>query len=228
MRLDKYLADMGQGTRKEIKEFIKKGLVTVNSAIIKDPSFSCTKEDAVTFMGQAISYEPFIYLMMNKPKGVISATTDKEKKTVISLLSEDYKNFDLFPCGRLDIDTVGLLLITNNGELAHKALSPKHHVEKTYYLETEIPIKKEYIKAFSEGVYIPGGTKTLPASLEILGDNKANLTIFEGKFHQVKYMFEAVGNKITYLKRIKFGNLTLDPSLKEGEYRPLFPDETIF
>ncbi len=228
MRLDKYLADSGVGSRKEIKEKIKKGLVTVNSITIKDPSFSVEKDSAVTYMGQVIPYAPFVYLMMNKPKGVISSTEDRKNATVISLLDEKYKHFDLFPCGRLDIDTVGLLLITNDGELAHKALSPKSHVEKTYYVETERDITKDYHEAFSEGVYIPGGTKTLPAKLEILGDNKANLTITEGKFHQVKFMFEAMGNKVLYLKRIKFGNLSLDPSLKEGEYRPLFPHETIF
>ncbi len=228
MRLDKYLTDSGKGSRKEIKDSIKKGLVTVNSLVIKDPSFSVEKEASVTLNGQAIPYCPFVYLMMNKPKGVVSATEDKDKPTVLSLIGEEYKHFDLFPCGRLDIDTVGLLLITNDGELAHKALSPKSHVEKTYYVETEKPITSDYAKAFSEGVYIPGGTKTLPADLEILGENKANLTITEGKFHQVKYMFEALGNKVTYLKRIKFGNLLLDSSLKEGEYRPLFPHETIF
>ena len=130
--------------------------------------------------------------------------------------------------GRLDIDTVGLLIISNDGEMAHKALSPKFHVEKTYYVETENEITEDDKKSFIEGAYIAGGTKTLPAKLTILSDKSANLTICEGKFHQVKLMFEARKNKVTYLKRIKFGNITLDETLKEGDYRPLKPDESVF
>ncbi len=228
MRLDKFLADCALGSRSELKTAIKKGLVTVNAFTVKDPGTSVTENDSVTYMGQTVSYTPYIYLMMNKPQGVISATEDKNKKTVLSLIDEKYAHYDLFPVGRLDIDTVGLLLISNDGEMAHKALSPKSHVEKTYYVETENKITEDDMAAFSEGVYIKGGTKTLPAKLEILSDNSANLTICEGKFHQVKFMFEARDNKVTYLKRIKFGNLILDESLKEGEYRPLKAGESVF
>ena len=228
MRLDKFLADSALGSRSEIKTLIKKGNVTVNSAVIKDPGFQVNEGDAVFAMGQAVSYTPFIYLMMNKPSGVISATEDKKQQTVISLIDKKYAHYDLFPVGRLDIDTVGLLVISNDGEMAHKALSPKYHVEKTYYAETEKEITEEDKKAFAEGVYIQGGTKTLPAKLEILSDKSAHLTITEGKFHQVKLMFESRGNKVVYLKRIKFGNLILDETLKEGEYRPLKADESIF
>ena len=228
MRLDKFLADSALGSRSELKTAIKKGQVTVNSVTVKDPGISVTEKDSVTYMGQAVSYTPYIYLMMNKPKGVISATEDKDKKTVLSLIDEKYSHYNLFPVGRLDIDTVGLLLISNDGEMAHKALSPKSHVEKTYYVETENKISEDDIAAFTEGVYITGGTKTLPAKLEILSDNSANLTICEGKFHQVKFMFEARGNKVTYLKRITFGKLTLDETLKEGEYRPLKAEESVF
>lgn len=228
MRLDKFLADCALGSRSELKSIIKKGGVTVNSAVIKDPGFQVTEKDSVTFSGQAVTYSPFIYIMMNKPAGLISATEDKKQKTVLSLIDKKYDHYDLFPVGRLDIDTVGLLLISNDGEMAHRALSPKSHVEKTYYVETESKIAPDDIKAFAEGVYISGGTKTLPAKLEIISDKSANLTICEGKFHQVKLMFEARGNKVTYLKRIKFGNLTLDESLKEGEYRLLKADESVF
>ena len=228
MRLDKFLADSALGSRSEIKTVIKKGGVTVNAAVIKDPGFQVTEDDAVIFMGQAVKYTPFIYIMINKPAGVICATEDKNQKTVLSLIDKKYAHYNLFPVGRLDIDTVGLLVISNDGDAAHRALSPKHHVEKTYYAETELPIKPEVISAFSEGVFISGGIKTLPAHLTILSEKSAHLTICEGKFHQVKLMFEAVGNKVTYLKRVKFGNLTLDNSLKEGEYRLLKPDESIF
>ena len=228
MRLDKFLADSALGSRSELKSAIKKGAVTVNSLPVKDPAFQISESDNVTFSGKPVSYTPYVYLMMNKPSGVISATEDKRHKTVLSLIDEKYAHYDLFPVGRLDIDTVGLLIISNDGDMAHKALSPKYHVEKTYYVETENKIREDDITAFSEGVYIAGGTKTLPATLEILSDNSANLTICEGKFHQVKLMFESRGNKVTYLKRIKFGNITLDENLKEGEYRPLFPEESIF
>ncbi len=228
MRLDKFLADSALGSRSEIKNVIKKGGVTVNSAVIKDSAFKVSESDSVTYMGQPVTYTPFIYLMMNKPAGVISATEDKEKKTVLSLIDKKYAHYDLFPVGRLDIDTVGLLIISNDGEMAHKALSPKFHVEKTYYVETENEITEDDKKSFIEGVYIAGGTKTLPAKLTILSDKSANLTICEGKFHQVKLMFEARKNKVTYLKRIKFGNITLDETLKEGDYRPLKPDESVF
>ncbi len=228
MRLDKFLADCALGSRSEIKNAIKKGNVTVNSVIIKDPGFHVDEKDSVTFSGQAVTYSPFIYLMMNKPAGVISATEDKSKKTVLSLIDKKYDHYDLFPVGRLDIDTVGLLIISNDGEMAHKALSPKSHVEKTYYVETETLITEDDKLAFEEGVFIAGGTKTLPAKLSILSEKSAHLTITEGKFHQVKLMFEARGNKVVYLKRIKFGKLMLDKSLKEGEYRPLKPDESIF
>ncbi len=228
MRLDKFLADSALGSRSELKAAIKKGSVTVNSAVVKDPGFQVSEKDSVTFSGRAVTYTPFIYLMMNKPKGVISATEDKNQKTVLSLIDKKYAHYDLFPVGRLDIDTVGLLLISNDGDMAHKALSPKSHVEKVYYVETEKEITEDDKKAFSEGVYIAGGTKTLPAELTILKSNCAHLSICEGKFHQVKLMFESRGNRVTYLKRIKFGNLTLDESLKEGEYRPLKAEEGVF
>lgn len=228
MRLDKFLADSALGSRSEIKNTIKKGGVTVNSVTVKDAGFRVDEKDAITYMGQAVAYTPFIYLMMNKPAGVISATEDKTKKTVLSLIDKKYAHYNLFPVGRLDIDTVGLLILSNDGEMAHKALSPKFHVEKTYYVETEKEITEDDKAAFTEGVYIAGGTKTLPAKLSVLSEKSANLSITEGKFHQVKLMFESRGNKVTYLKRIKFGNLKLDDALKEGEYRPLKPDESIF
>ncbi|MDP4132995.1 MAG: pseudouridine synthase [Bacillota bacterium] len=228
MRLDKFLSDCGKGTRSELKNYIKKGAVTVGSAVIKDASFQVAKTDEVFFKGEKVNYEHFVYLMLNKPQGVVSATSDKHYKTVIDLLGDEYKHFNLFPVGRLDIDTEGLLILTNDGNLAHKSLSPKHHVEKTYYIESENPITEKDKEAFSEGVIIDGGYKTLSSKLEIISEYESTLTITEGKYHQVKLMFESRNNKVTFLKRIKFGNITLDNTLKPGEYRPLKPHENAF
>ena len=228
MRLDKYLADCGIGTRSEIKNYIKKGLVSVNGTSEKNASCHVSESDEIFYNGKKIAYSPFVYIMLNKPAGVVSATRDKLDKTVLDLLGDEYKNYDLFPMGRLDKDTVGLLILTNDGEMAHKALSPRHHVEKTYYVETKIPIKEETIGSFAEGVFIKKDTKTLPAKIEILSENSCHLTIEEGKFHQVKLMFNSVGNEVTFLKRIRFGNVTLDESLKMGEYRLLREDESVF
>lgn len=228
MRLDKFISDCGIATRSQIKEMIKKSRVSVDGQIIKDPSFKVSEDTLVLVDGKALSYSEFFYLMMNKPSGVISAVTDKKYKTVIDLLSSEYKNRSPFPVGRLDIDTEGLLIITNDGDFSHKITSPSHHVDKTYFVKTDKVIQKEAISLFREGVYISGGYKTLPAVLDITAPKEAYLTISEGKFHQVKLMFESVGVKVTYLKRIKIGKLSLDPSLLPGEYRPFLPSENVF
>lgn len=228
MRLDKFLADCALGSRRELKEAIRKRSVTVNGVPVSDPSFSVSEEDDVLFCGKPAVYTPFIYLMMNKPAGVLSATEDRSKPTVLDLLPDSYRHYALFPVGRLDIDTEGLLLLTNDGALAHKATAPKFHVDKTYYTETALPIGSDTAARFSEGVRIAGGYVTAPARLRILSDKSAELTITEGKFHQVKQMFESVGNRVTYLKRISFGALTLDPALKPGKFRPLLPEERVF
>lgn len=229
LRIDKYLSDMGIGTRNEIKNYIKKKFVTINGNIVKASSEKAdTTEDIVCFNGKEILYVDFEYYILNKPAGVISATEDKNTKTVIELIT-DRKRDDLFPVGRLDKDTEGLLIITNDGELAHNLLSPKKHVDKTYYVETDGLLKPEFVDAFKEGLEISEDFTTLPSKLEIIeADNtgsKAYLTIREGKFHQVKRMMEAVGNTVTYLKRLSMGSLSLPSELKVGEYRALTEKE---
>lgn len=231
MRLDKFLADCGIGTRKDIKNLIKSGAVCVNEKCIAKPDVHIDQtKDSVTLNGKEILYEKYIYLMMNKPQGYISATEDKYKKTVLLLLDDKYKFFDLFPAGRLDIDTEGFLLLTNDGNFAHNILSPKKHINKTYFAKIDGKVTDEHIELFKEGITLDDGYKTLGAQLEILKsaeESEIELTICEGKFHQVKRMFEAIGTKVTYLKRIAMGNLHLDESLEYGEVKKLTKDEIL-
>ena len=228
IRLDKFLADMGVGTRAEVKKYIRQGRVTVDEVVAKSPEMKVdTSVQTVCYDGAPIQYETYVYYMLNKPAGVISATRDANEKTVIDLI-DDKKRKDLFPVGRLDKDTEGLLLITNNGELAHNLLSPKKHVDKVYYARIEGVVTEEDQKAFLEGVSIGEGEITRPAKLEILESDaisEIKLTIQEGKFHQVKRMFEAVGKKVIYLKRLSMGQLELDEQLALGEYRLLTQEE---
>ena len=226
MRLDKYLSDMGVGTRSELKKDIRKGVVTVDGEVVKDPGRSVDASSQVIFKGISVAYEEFVYYMLNKPAGVISASEDEREETVIDLLPEP-KRRDLFPVGRLDKDTEGLLIITNDGALAHRLLSPKHHVDKTYYVEASGILNDSDIELFSQGLVLTDGLECLPADLKILSvsedeyTSKAEITIREGKFHQVKRMFASVGAEVTYLKRLSMGPLTLDPELAPGEYRRL-------
>lgn len=225
LRIDKYLADMGIGTRTEIKAYIKKGMITINGRIVKSPSEKAdTVEDNVFYNGEEIQYLQYEYFILNKPAGVISASDDKKQITVLDLI-EDRQRDDLFPVGRLDKDTEGLLLITNDGMLAHNLLSPKKHVDKTYYVETEGCLNEEHISMFAEGINVENEFVALPAKLEILSSEgnitKSLLTINEGKFHQVKRMMSAVNNEVTYLKRLTMGPLTLPDDLNVGEYRRL-------
>lgn len=230
IRLDKYLADMGVGTRSAVKQMIRKGLVMVNDEVVSRPECKIDQEkDHVSADGRDVGYCEYEYYMLNKPGGVISATEDAKEKTVIDLI-EDRKRKDLFPVGRLDKDTEGLLLITNDGALAHRLLSPKKHVDKVYYAKVRGTVTEETAEAFAAGVDI--GVKeeerTLPAELEILTSGEMSeirLTIREGKFHQVKRMFQAVGMEVTYLRRESMGSLTLDPGLALGEYRLLTKEE---
>ncbi|MBQ8803994.1 MAG: rRNA pseudouridine synthase [Tyzzerella sp.] len=228
MRLDKYLADMGIGTRTEVKKLIRQGKIAVDGAVIKSPEAKIdTEKNLVTLGGKPVSYETFEYYMLNKPAGVVSATTDAKDKTVIDLI-ETRKRKDLFPVGRLDKDTEGLLLITNDGELAHRLLAPKKHVDKGYYAKVEGVVTEEDQKAFAEGVSLGGGEMARPAELEIIVSDEISeirLTIQEGKFHQVKRMFESVGKKVIYLKRLSMGTLVLDETLALGEYRKLTEEE---
>ncbi|WP_338652948.1 pseudouridine synthase [Sporosarcina psychrophila] len=229
MRLDKLLSNMGFGTRKEVKILMKKGSVRVNEVAVKDAALHVdTVKDEVTVLGQKVVYKEFMYLMMNKPQGVLSATEDKRDQTVIDLLDEEYNIFEMFPVGRLDKDTEGFLLLTNDGKLAHNLLSPKKGVPKTYYAHIEGIVTEEDTKQFSEGVTLDDGYETKPGQLRILKSadiSEIELTITEGKYHQVKRMFEAVGKQVVYLNRLSMGPLSLDETLALGSYRELTEEE---
>lgn len=227
MRLDKFLSEQNISTRSLLKKDIKKGLVTVNGEVAKKPEQHIDPaSDVVTYNGKVIGYEPFRYLMLNKPAGVVSATEDNRDKTVIDLVSPELRK-DLFPVGRLDKDTEGLLLLTNDGRLAHQLLSPKKHVDKTYFVKLAKELTKDAAKQLKAGVDIGEKNLTLPAkiSVENCEEKEAYITIQEGKFHQVKRMFQAVDNEVLYLKRISMGTLVLDEQLSLGEYRPLTEEE---
>jgi 16S rRNA pseudouridine516 synthase len=228
IRLDKYLAEMGEGTRSQIKEMARKGRITVDGIPEKKSERKIIPDqNSIAVDGRNISYAEFEYYMLCKPQGVVSATEDKRYQTVIDLI-EDRKRGDLFPVGRLDIDTEGLLLITNDGDLAHQLLSPKKHVDKVYYARIDGEIPADAKKRMEEGVMLEDGTLTMPARLDILEHGNPStilLTIREGKFHQVKRMFEALGCSVVYLKRLSMGSLKLDENLQPGEYRPLTKEE---
>ena len=231
IRLDKYLADMGCGTRQEVKKFIRSGQVSVDGIVVKKPETKVEQTVQEVFLnGEKVGYESFEYYMLNKPAGVISATEDQSCQTVVDLI-KDKKRKDLFPVGRLDKDTEGLLLITNDGALAHRLLSPKKHVDKCYFARICGKVTEEDVRSFEKGVNI-GSQKqpeiTMPGKLEIITSDdisKIRLTIQEGKFHQVKRMFQAVGKEVIYLKRLRMGTLILDENLGIGEYRPLTKEE---
>lgn len=229
MRLDKYLADMGIGTRSEVKQYIRKKQVLVNDELPSGPQQKVTPgQDQILYRGAPVSYLEYEYFMMNKPAGYVSAVTDTQCRTVMELVTEKNRK-DLFLVGRLDKDTEGLLLITNDGALSHNLLAPGKHIPKTYYARISGEVNEEDVLCFAQGIDIGEKKSTLPATLRILscegGVSEIELTIVEGKFHQVKRMFEAVGKKVTYLKRISMGGLCLDDSLAPGEYRPLTEEE---
>ncbi len=228
IRLDKYLADMGIGTRSRIKKEIRSGQVIVNGKPICRPELKInTDQDEVLFQGEPVTYEEYEYYMLNKPAGVISAASDRQETTVVDLI-KDRKRDDLFPVGRLDKDTEGLLIITNNGELAHRLLSPKKHVDKVYFAKVKGIVTEDDIECFAQGLDIGDEKPTLPAELVICSSDEISgilLTIREGRFHQVKRMFQAVGKEVVYLKRLRMGPVTLDDSLKPGEYRRLTEEE---
>lgn len=230
IRIDKMISNVGLGSRKQIKQDAKQGQIKINDAVEKDSSRIIDLDiDVVKYKGEIVKYVQYIYLMMNKPKGVVSATEDNHDKTVIDLLNDEDKFYEPFPVGRLDKDTVGLLLLTNDGQLTHNLLSPKKHVDKTYFAEVEEEVTEDDVKSFAEGVLlINENYKTLPAKLEIIEagyPSTCYVTIKEGKFHQVKRMFNAVNNEVIYLKRLSMGPIKLDESLKLGEYRHLTEDE---
>lgn len=228
-RIDKVLSHMGVGSRSDIRKQAKQGIITVNGAVVKDSGFHVDPyNDKIEVDGEPVLYREFVYLMMNKPPGVLSATEDKRDRTVLDLLKPEYAQFEPFPVGRLDKDTVGLLLLTNDGKLAHELLSPRKHVPKTYEATVEGDVDAADVAAFAAGVELEDGYVTLPAELAILGRERGSttishisLTITEGKFHQVKRMFIAVGKKVTFLKRVSMGELQLDETLPPGATREL-------
>ena len=227
-RLDKVLSNLGYGTRKELKKICRSGLVEVNGEVVKDSGMQVDPEnDKIVINGEEIFYRKFIYL--NKPDGVVSATFDNRDETVIDLLEVEHQVFEPFPVGRLDKDTVGLLLLTNDGELNHRLISPKWKVDKVYYAKIDKKVTDKDIDKFKAGITLDDGYVCKEAKLEILNatdeGSEVMITIQEGKFHQVKRMFEAVDKKVTYLKRTEFGTLPLDEDLEEGEYRELTDEE---
>ena len=224
IRLDKYLCDMNIGTRSNVKQLIKKGNVTVNDTIIKNNDFKVSETDKICVNGRSITYQKYFYYMLNKPAGYVSATVDPKETTVMTLLKE-YNRPDLFPVGRLDKDTEGLLLLSNDGMFAHDLLSPKKHISKKYFVILKESIHDEQIVRIESGVDIGEKNITLPAIIEKLDETSLNISIMEGKFHQIKRMFEAVSNKVIYLKRISMGKIMLDERLSPGEFRPLTEEE---
>lgn len=229
MRVDKLLSNVGVASRAELKKYCKQGLISVNGKVINNPGVQVDSEsDDIRFNGEKIVYREFVYIMLNKPDVYISATFDKYDPIVLDLIDQSYLVFEPFPVGRLDKDTEGLLVITNDGQLAHRVLSPKKHVPKTYYAKIQGKVTEEDILAFEKGVILDDGYETMPSQLKILKSDdmsEIELTIHEGKFHQVKRMFESVGKKVVYLKRLSMGKLKLDESLKLGEYRELTEEE---
>ncbi|WP_100065750.1 pseudouridine synthase [Miniphocaeibacter massiliensis] len=227
LRLDKLISNMGVGSRNEIKKDAKKGLITVNDEVEKNTARIVDSEkDVIKYNGEIIEYREFIYIIMNKPSGVISATEDSQHETVIDLIDDYYKFFKPAPIGRLDKDTEGLLILSNDGQFNHELTSPKKNIPKTYYVELEEEIEENYFKVFEKGIkLLPEDIITKPAKIVDLTEKSCELTIYEGKFHQVKRMFEKVGNSVTYLKRIKMGDFELPKELELGEYRELTEEE---
>ena len=229
MRVDKLLSNVGVASRAELKKYCKQGLISVNGKVINNPGVQVDSEsDDIRFNGEKIVYREFVYIMLNKPDGYISATFDKYDPIVLDLIDQSYLVFEPFPVGRLDKDTEGLLVLTNDGQLAHRVLSPKKHVPKTYYAKIQGKVTEEDILAFEKGVILDDGYETMPSQLKILKSDdmsEIELTIHEGKFHQVKRMFESVGKKVVYLKRLSMGKLMLDENLGLGEYRELTDEE---
>lgn len=229
MRLDKFLTSNGCCSRTEAKRAVRAGAVLVNGVVPKSSDVSVEPEtDRIVFQGKHIVYRKYVYIMLNKPEGYVSATEDGRDKTVLDLLPQDALRPGLFPCGRLDKNTIGLMLITDDGDLAHKLLAPKSHVSKTYRFKSKFPMSYVDAERFADGVALEDGYVTLPAKIELDDDQMGGyITLTEGKYHQIKRMLEALDNKITYLERITFGNLVLDKNLERGEWRYLTNEEIV-
>ncbi len=227
MRLDKFLVATGCCTRSVAKKQVRAGAVTVNGAVPKTADISVDEEkDRVTYCGKAVEYRRYTYVLLNKPEGVVSATEDGRDKTVLDLLPEDVRTRGMFPCGRLDKNTLGLVLLTDNGELAHRLLAPKSHVEKVYRFRSKFPVNAEEARRFETGLTLEDGYETKPAGIRLTGNgDEGYITLVEGKYHQIKRMLEALDNKIVYLERIRFGPLALDGTLERGQWRYLTAQE---
>ena len=223
-RIDKLLASTGRWSRKEAKQLCRQGRVTAEGVRVQAED-KASEAAALAVDGQPVEGERTVWLMLHKPAGVVSATEDREQPTVLSLLPERYRKMKLFPVGRLDKDTEGLLLLTNDGALAHELLSPKKHVEKVYYTQVEGELTQDDAEAFASGMTLADGTRCLPAGLRLLGENQGEVTLREGKYHQVKRMLAARGKPVTYLKRVRFGPLVLDENLPKGGWRALTGEE---
>lgn len=229
LRIDKLLADTGHWSRREARALLRSGRVRVNGEAVTKPEEKVETEQMLLEVdGQQVPWQRFTYLMMNKPAGVLTATRDNREKTVLDLLPEELRRQKLSPVGRLDKDTEGLLLLTNDGELSHRLLAPKSHVDKVYYAETEGSVDERDVLAFREGLVLEDGLVCLSAGLTPLGPGKCLVTLHEGKYHQVKRMLAHRGKPVLYLKRISMGSLTLDKSLKKGEFRPLSETELAY
>ncbi len=229
MRLDKFLSVTATATRKETAKAVRSGGVTVNGAVAKRADLQIDPEkDAVTYCGKVVVYKQYRYVLLNKPDGYVSATEDGRDPTVLELLPPLYTDLGLFPCGRLDKHTLGLMLLTNNGELSHRLLSPKRHVAKRYAFRVKFPLNEEDCARFEKGVTLEDGYETKPAGIELAEDKKSGtVTLVEGKYHQIKRMMEALHNQITYLERVTFGPLCLPDDLQRGEWRELTPAEEV-
>ncbi|GAV23773.1 pseudouridine synthase [Carboxydothermus pertinax] len=224
MRIDKFLAHMGFGTRKEVRKLLKAQKVEVNGTVVKDPAYNFNEKEAIVKVkGVEITYKPFVYFMLNKPQGYVSATIDKYYPTVVELIPF---HREIFPVGRLDVDTEGLMILTDDGKLAHHLTSPKKEVEKEYYFELDQPLEEMDFEKIKTGIRLDDGYLTKPARLLGKGgEKKGTIILTEGKYHQVKRMFQALGKRVVYLKRLRIGGLTLDSELLPGEYRELTPEE---
>ena len=225
MRLDKYIVESGLASRSEITKVAKSGGVTVNGRIVSRVSGHIDPTtDKVTYLGKEVIWREFTYVMLNKPDGYVSATDDLLNPTVLTLLPDELQRIGLFPCGRLDKNTLGLMILTNNGPLSHKLLAPKNHVSKKYRFTVKFPISEQDVVSLESGVDI-GGYTTAPCKVEMIDEKNGFITLTEGKYHQIKLMAEAVHNQITYLERVSFGPILLDESLSRGEWRFLSPEE---
>lgn len=226
MRIDKLLTTMGLASRTDAAKAAKRGLIKVNGSVVSKADLKVDPEkDVIEYMGKNVSYMKNIYIMLNKPSGIVSSTDGKDGITVISLLPDELQKCGLFPCGRLDKDTVGLLLLTNDGSTSHYLLSPKRHVSKIYRVKTEAPVSQDDIKRLESGIKLDHGDVALPAKVEQIGECELFITIVEGMYHQIKRMLEAVDNKVIFLERVEFGKIPLDTSLQRGEWRYLTQDE---